>query len=97
MSVLDRLKAIEVLRPITWGQAKLMGWPWPSTDEQLRELSAGMRAVAFRPTPTSAARGASRGKYNEESIVEAQSRFVVFRISPDACAESISQSRQRTR
>ncbi len=37
-------------RIIAWGQAKLMGWPWPATDDQLRELSDTMRAVAFRPS-----------------------------------------------
>ena len=36
-------------RIIAWGQAKLMRWPWPATDEQLRTLSAGLRAVAFSP------------------------------------------------
>lgn len=36
-------------RVIAWGQARLMGWPWPATDEQLRDLSAGMRGVVFRP------------------------------------------------
>ncbi len=36
-------------RVIAWGQAKLMGWPWPATDEQLRQLSATLRGVAFRP------------------------------------------------
>lgn len=36
-------------RIIAWGQARLMGWPWPATDDELRKLSSGMRAVAFRP------------------------------------------------
>jgi deazaflavin-dependent oxidoreductase (nitroreductase family) len=39
-------------RIIAWGQAKLMGWPWPATDEQLLELSAQLRGVTFRPVPT---------------------------------------------
>lgn len=37
-------------RIIAWGQARLMGWPWPATDDQLRELSDTMRAVAFHPS-----------------------------------------------
>ena len=36
-------------RIVAWGQAKLMGWPWPATDEQLLALSAQLRGVAFRP------------------------------------------------
>ena len=36
-------------RVIAWGQAKLMGWPWPATDEQLLTLSAQLRGVRFRP------------------------------------------------
>lgn len=39
-------------RIIAWGQARLMGWPWPATDDELRELSSGMRAVVFRPSVT---------------------------------------------
>ena len=39
-------------RIIAWGQARLMGWPWPATDDELRRLSSGMRAVAFRPSAT---------------------------------------------
>jgi deazaflavin-dependent oxidoreductase (nitroreductase family) len=37
-------------RVIAWGQAKLMHWPWPATDEQLRELCAGLRGVRFAPS-----------------------------------------------
>lgn len=36
-------------RIVAWGQARLMGWPWPATDEQLRELSTELRGVSFRP------------------------------------------------
>ena len=36
-------------RIIAWGQAKLMGWPWPATEEQLQNLCSGLRAVAFAP------------------------------------------------
>ncbi len=36
-------------RIVAWWQAKLMGWPWPATDEQLLALSAQLRGVAFRP------------------------------------------------
>jgi deazaflavin-dependent oxidoreductase (nitroreductase family) len=36
-------------RLIAWARAKLMGWPWPATDDELRALSAQMRAVAFHP------------------------------------------------
>jgi hypothetical protein len=36
-------------RIVAWGQAKLMGWPWPATDEQLRALSVRLRGVSFRP------------------------------------------------
>jgi deazaflavin-dependent oxidoreductase (nitroreductase family) len=39
-------------RIVAWGQAKLMGWPWPATDEQLLDLSAQLRGVAFRPRPS---------------------------------------------
>ncbi len=39
-------------RIIAWGQARLMGWPWPATDDELRELSSGMRAVVFHPRAT---------------------------------------------
>ena len=42
-------------RIIAWGQAKLMGWPWPATEEQLRNLCGGLRAVAFAPRSTDAA------------------------------------------
>lgn len=45
---------------IAWSQAKLMGWPWPATDDQLRELSARMRAVAFRPTHPARPPGGTR-------------------------------------
>jgi deazaflavin-dependent oxidoreductase (nitroreductase family) len=41
-------------RIIAWAQAKLMGWPWPAAEEQLRNLSDGMRGVAFAPCGTSA-------------------------------------------
>ena len=37
-------------RIIAWGQARLMGWPWPATNEELLALSAQLRGVAFRPT-----------------------------------------------
>ena len=37
------------------GQAKLMGWPWPATEEQLRNLCGALRAVAFAPRSTDAA------------------------------------------
>lgn len=37
-------------RTLAWGQAKLMGWPWPATPSQLRELSAGLRGVVFTPS-----------------------------------------------
>ena len=36
-------------RIVAWGQAKLMGWPWPATDEQLLALSGHLRGVAFVP------------------------------------------------
>jgi deazaflavin-dependent oxidoreductase (nitroreductase family) len=39
-------------RIIAWGQAKLMGWLWPTTDEQLYALSAQLRGVTFRPMPS---------------------------------------------
>ncbi len=39
-------------RIIAWGQAKLMGWPWPATEEQLRNVSGGLHAVAFAPRGT---------------------------------------------
>ena len=42
-------------RIIAWAQAKLIGWPWPATEEQLRNLSDGLRAAAFAPRGTSAA------------------------------------------
>lgn len=42
-------------RIIAWGQARLMGWPWPATDAQLRHLARGLRAVTFTPGDTSAA------------------------------------------
>ena len=42
-------------RIIAWGQAKLMGWPWPATEQQLRNLADGLRGVAFAPPGTSAA------------------------------------------
>ena len=38
-------------RIIARAQAALMNWPWPATDEQLLELSAQLRGVAFRPMP----------------------------------------------
>lgn len=41
-------------RIIAWGQARLMGRPWPATDDEPRKLSSGMRAVAFRPSSTQA-------------------------------------------
>lgn len=34
-------------RVIAWGQAKLMGWPWPATPEQLTAVSEGLRGVEF--------------------------------------------------
>ena len=43
-------------RIIAWGQARLMGWPWPASDQQLRDLSAAMRAVAFTPAADAAKR-----------------------------------------
>jgi deazaflavin-dependent oxidoreductase (nitroreductase family) len=47
-------------RIVAWGQARLMRWPWPATDEELRELSAGLRGVAFRPAlPAEHGAGAS--------------------------------------
>lgn len=50
-------------RIIAWGQAKLMHWPWPATDDQLRELSAELRGVTFRPeNATAATRGRSTQK-----------------------------------
>ena len=42
-------------RIIAWAQAKLMGWRWPATEEQLRNLSGGLRAVAFAPRGTNGA------------------------------------------
>lgn len=36
---------------IARGQALLMHWPWPATDEQLRTMSDNMRAVTFSPAP----------------------------------------------
>lgn len=39
-------------RIIAWGQAKLMRWAWPATDDQLREISSHLRGVTFSP-PTS--------------------------------------------
>jgi hypothetical protein len=39
-------------RVVAWRQAKLMGWPWPARDEQLLELAAWLRGVAFRPAPS---------------------------------------------
>jgi deazaflavin-dependent oxidoreductase (nitroreductase family) len=42
-------------RIIAWGQAKLMGWPWPATEEQLQKLCGAMHAVAFAPRSTDAA------------------------------------------
>jgi hypothetical protein len=44
-------------RIVAWGQAKLMSWPWPATEEQLRNLSGGLRAVAFAPRGTNAVVG----------------------------------------
>jgi deazaflavin-dependent oxidoreductase (nitroreductase family) len=41
-------------RIIAWAQANLMGWSWPATEEQLRNLCDGLRAVAFAPPDTSA-------------------------------------------
>jgi deazaflavin-dependent oxidoreductase (nitroreductase family) len=40
-------------RIVAWGQAKLMGWPWPASDQELLELSAGLRGVTFRPAASS--------------------------------------------
>lgn len=37
-------------RIIAWSQAKLMHWQWPATDEQLKALCEGMRAVTFAPS-----------------------------------------------
>lgn len=37
-------------RIIAWSQAKLMHWPWPATDEQLKALCEEMRAVTFAPS-----------------------------------------------
>jgi deazaflavin-dependent oxidoreductase (nitroreductase family) len=42
-------------RIIAWAQARLMGWPWPATEEQLRTVCSGLRAVAFAPRGTNAA------------------------------------------
>ena len=42
-------------RIIARAQAKLMSWPWPATEEQLRNLCDGLRAVAFAPRDTSVA------------------------------------------
>lgn len=42
-------------RIIAWGQARLMGWPWPATDAQLHHLAHRLRAVTFTPGNTSAA------------------------------------------
>jgi deazaflavin-dependent oxidoreductase (nitroreductase family) len=36
---------------IARGQALLMHWPWPATDEQLKIMSDNMRAVTFSPAP----------------------------------------------
>jgi hypothetical protein len=36
-------------RWIAPGQARLMRWPWPATDEQLRTICGQMRAVTFSP------------------------------------------------
>ncbi len=36
---------------IARGQALLMHWPWPATDEQLKTMSGQMRAVTFSPAP----------------------------------------------
>ncbi len=35
---------------IARGQAKLMAWPWPGTDDELQDMSSRMRAVTFRPS-----------------------------------------------
>lgn len=40
-------------RIIAWGQARLMGWPWPATDAQLHHLARRLRAVTFTPSDTS--------------------------------------------
>jgi deazaflavin-dependent oxidoreductase (nitroreductase family) len=42
-------------RIIAWGQARLMGWPWPATDAQLHLLAKKLRGVAFSPGATGAA------------------------------------------
>lgn len=34
---------------IARGQARLMHWPWPATDVQLKAMSEDMRAVTFPP------------------------------------------------
>jgi deazaflavin-dependent oxidoreductase (nitroreductase family) len=36
---------------IARGQALVMHWPWPATDEQLKTMSNNMRAVTFSPAP----------------------------------------------
>ena len=36
-------------RWIARGQALIMHWPWPATDEQLKTMSDNMRAVTFSP------------------------------------------------
>lgn len=36
-------------RWIARGQALLMHWPWPATDEQLKTVCDQMRAVSFSP------------------------------------------------
>lgn len=65
-------------RIIAWGQAKLMGWPWPATDAQLREISARMRAVAFHPPSSraesedakAASAGAAASEYLATTLVD---------------------------
>lgn len=47
-------------RIVAWAQAKLMGWPWPATEEQLRNLCDGLRAVAFTPADTAYGRAPGR-------------------------------------
>jgi hypothetical protein len=34
---------------IARGQARLMHWPWPATDVQLKTMSEELRAVTFSP------------------------------------------------
>ena len=38
-------------RWIARGQARLMHWPWPATDVQLKTMCEQMRAVTFSPAP----------------------------------------------